>query len=458
MSDNEDDPFALFGDDDENDDEDGEHMDLARSLVQKANQKDPASVADSSTTSNSKAAQGDSTASTIDFSALTLVDLPWKKPLYSGNIRLVSSLDVGGGRGYVATQTLAPGTLVLLEEPIVAWPEGEASSIDLERIQVILMSDKANQAVHFMESFHPTRSIAQDLPSNEPEQVEEMFQFYRDAIKDDDLRLRTILQVAKAKGVTNADGTTLEERDVLRLLVALRYNALETGVYLHIAMLNHADVPNCVKFKPQEGHKYSEVRTTKTVQPGEALTISYVPRFLCHASRRRHLWDQHRFDIGELSPEHDLLSIDLVGGKIPNATAVELMQNIEAAVAALEEQCRDLIEKANIIKTLSDDEAETAKALEQASLELYSSAQSQLANNHHILLLPCMGLHVDACDLVQRYVRLPKTQRARLLTRLVSTGRKLARVQREILGPDHFDLARTHLDVAQAIEGEFCSA
>ena len=245
---------------------------------------------------------------------------------------------------------------------------------------------------------------------------------------------------------------------MLRLLVALRYNALETGVYLHIAMLNHADVPNCVKFKPQEGHKYSEVRTTKTVQPGEALTISYVPRFLCHASRRRHLWDQHRFDIGELSPEHDLLSIDLVGGKIPNATAVELMQNIEAAVAALEEQCRDLIEKANISKTLSDDEAETAKALEQASLELYSSAQSQLANNHHILLLPCMGLHVDACDLVQRYVRLPKTQRARLLTRLVSTGRKLARVQREILGPDHFDLARTHLDVAQAIEGEFCSA
>jgi len=45
---------------------------------------------------------------------------------------------------------------------------------------------------------------------------------------------------------------------------------------------------------------YSEARTTRYVRKGEALTLHYLenPREVSHATRRKILWDQHRFDIG----------------------------------------------------------------------------------------------------------------------------------------------------------------
>ncbi len=48
--------------------------------------------------------------------------LPWplRPPLYLGPMALCDELpDEGGGRGYVATEDLPPGTCVLIEEPIV---------------------------------------------------------------------------------------------------------------------------------------------------------------------------------------------------------------------------------------------------------------------------------------------------------------------------------------------------
>jgi len=45
---------------------------------------------------------------------------------------------------------------------------------------------------------------------------------------------------------------------------------------------------------------YSEARTTRYIRKGEALTLHYLenPREVSHSSRRRLLWNQHRFDIG----------------------------------------------------------------------------------------------------------------------------------------------------------------
>lgn len=474
--DDEEDPFAMFGgsDEDKQDNDDADtNAKRARELLAQANQQQGNSTTAAANTAvpldDVSANQVPSASGTLpavetlaihsDVSLLNPFELPWEKPLYTErSIQLVSSLPVGGGRGYVATQTLPAGTLVLLEEPILAWPEGEAFSVDLERIQVILMSDKANQVVAAMEHFHPTRTLVNNTwgttASDNPSQVEEMIQHCREAIQSDDLRLKTVLQVAAAKGVTNADASAITELDVLRMLVELRYNSLETGIYLHVAMLNHADFPNCVKFRPTQQGKYSEVRTTRTVQAGEALTISYVPRPLCHASRRQHLWDQHRFESGTLREDSPVATWELINGKLPSSAAdVELMQNIETATAELEDQCRGLVMSASN-QPMAEDQAETAKALELAALELYTSASNQLKNENHCLLIPCLTLHLDACDLVQRHVQLPKNQRAMLLARLVSTGRKLIALQKRILGPDHFDLARTHLDVAHGIQGE----
>lgn len=393
-----------------------------------------------------------------DISTISTLNLPWKDPLYTGSIRLVSSLPFGGGRGYVAVQDLPPGTLVLLEQPIIAWPEQEVSSIDLERIQVILMDENAMEVVAAMESFHPTRvlvdeTVGKGVKSTNPSQVEDMIQHYRKVIQEDDLGLRTILQVAVAKGIMNSDGFPLAEIDVVRMLVALRYNSLETGVYLHVAMLNHADSPNCVKFRPTQRNGYSEVRTVRRVRRGESLTISYLSGYKCHASRQQYLWKQHRFDIGVLKEDSPGFPLENVHGKLPSSADVEFMQNIETATAELEDQCRELAQMAKAKKQLSEEESETAKSIEVATQELYTSANERLGNGTHRLMLPCLVLHLDACDLVQRHVHLPKRQRTLVLVRLVTTGRKLAALQ-ALIQPDHFDTAKTYLDIAQAIQGK----
>ena len=469
------DPFAAFGhDDDEDEDslqEADSNIERARELVAQANRQDSSNGTsmDGSAPSTQNAVPVESGAVSMnekkilvdDIDSIKPLQLAWAPPLYTGSIVLCSSLPVGGGRGYVATKDIPPGELVLLERPLLAWPEDESSSVDLEKIQAILHSKDANQVLTVMEDFYPSRAlvneaVGQGTASENTAQVEEMIQKYRETIQNEDLRLKTILKVAAAKGVSNSDGTALSELDVLRMLVALRYNSLETGIYPHVAMLNHADLPNCVKFRPNEDTGYSEVRTTRAVRAGEGLTISYIPRLLCHSSRRKHLWKQHRFDIGDLDQKSNIAHCELVNGAIPNANAEELMLNIETATAELEDQCRELAETPNENRQLTSDEMETAKALELASLELYTSACDQLGNDHHILLLPCLALHLEACDLVQRHVNLSKKQRMLLLKRLIITGRKLIKMQIRTLGPDYFDLAKVYLDVAQAMQGKLC--
>jgi hypothetical protein len=482
--DEEDDPFGVFGEEDDESLEEGNqevqnltysNVERARDLVTQANQRRISLGATPPRSGETTPWQPDSVTDPLlpvssppwralesmvcnvsDFESL---DLPWDKPLYRGPIQLCSSLPFGGGRGYVASQNLPAGSLVLLEEPLVAWSEGEARTVDLERIQTILLHDKAVAMVKAMEYFHPTRAmvnstVGQSVPSDNPAQIEAMLEYYQNSINDDDLKLKTVLKIAAAKSVTNSDGTALSELDVLRLLVALRYNSLETGIYLHVAMFNHQDLPNCVKFRPTDRQSYSEVRTTRRVRAGETLTISYMPRLVSHNSRRKHLWDQHRFQTGELLDSHPLSTLETVGGNLPTSEEAEMIQNIEKATSELESHSRELAETAAMTRGFSEEEAETAKALELAALELCTTAEEILRNDKHITLLSCLALHLDACDLVQRQVALPSNLRSHLLSRLVVTGRKLATLQTQILGSEHFDLARTHLDVAQTVQGK----
>jgi SET domain len=256
-------------------------------------------------------------------------------------------------------------------------------------------------------------------------------------------------------------------------LLAIRYNGLETGIYLYSALLNHSDQPNCVKFLPDDtnnlnsGHCVSEVRTTRTVQQGEALTISYVPRILSHVSRRKHLWEQHRFDIGpdivQGNNTHrddngdnrrkDLRRMELIGNQFPRSALHKwdedsITHRIERTIVELE----SIYHEASLPRSDAHARSEQAKALEQASLELCLEAEAQLQNKNHILLLPCCRLHVDSCDLVQRDASLSHVDRLILLGRMVVSAKRLLGLQTMLLGPDHFDIARTELDLAQAVE------
>jgi hypothetical protein len=301
-----------------------------------------------------------------------------------------------------------------------------------------------------MEDFHPTKQDV-DEGSGDKVQVQDMMQLLRSQHEDDD-RLDAFVQLAKARNLSCRDGSELTARDILRLLLAMRYNGLESGIYRHVAMLNHDCHPNCVKFRPTAG--YSEVRTTRPVPMGESLTISYLSRIVSHATRRRHLWDQHRFDIG-VSSLGEWRFMEVIGTSLPASSIQKWDETsvifcIENATSELEGNCREAEAAVQADDSKENPAWDEIKALEVTSLELYTEAKNRLRSDHHKLLIPCLRLHLDACELVQR--NLTRSQRILLLLRLVSSATWLLYLQKRLLGRDHFDLARTHLEFAQAME------
>lgn len=466
-----DDPFSVFSDDD--DESDGDELkdasvqalasanessssssQIAKSLMEQANarlltNKTP-SADSNSTYMNEKPEQAEA----VDLSHLQRLDLHWPPPTYLGPMILVSALAVGGGRGYVASRTLEPGTLVLVEEPVMKWPtEQLGQKLDLVSVKHLLEQPEAKSIVHDMEAFHPTKENvdhhAED--AEHVEQIHKMMQTLQSEYEQDEV-LR-LVQLAEEKDITSRDGSLLLSYDILRLFLALRYNGLESGVYRHVAMLNHDCHPNCAKLLPEGNQSYSEVRTTRRVPAGESLTISYVPRIMSHASRRKYLWEQHRFDIGA-QLKGSALKMELVGNDLPQShiqkwEAESVSHRIENATAELEKMIGDIqddIEGGGA----AEDTWETLKALEQTALELYTESTEQLKNSGHLLLIPILVVHSESCDQLHKAPLAPSIQLG-ILSRQVSSLHLLIRLQIANLGPDHFDLARTNLDLANVI-------
>jgi hypothetical protein len=70
----------------------------------------------------------------------------------------VEELPVGGGRGYIATETLPSGPLVLVKEPMMTWPEEQlGKQLSLLSVKHLLEHDDAMNLVLKFEEFHPTK-------------------------------------------------------------------------------------------------------------------------------------------------------------------------------------------------------------------------------------------------------------------------------------------------------------
>jgi hypothetical protein len=384
-----------------------------------------------------------------DESIVEIHDVKWTAPEYLGPISLVESgAHIGGGRMLIASRDLLPGTLLLLERPLATWST-EDNNVNVDFVRMVLGScADVSKLLHDGEDLHPKKSVldAVDRPktASDTDQVKLMMQVLESQYEHEK-DVADLLNDLAAQNIANADGSPFTRSDLLRFMLVLRYNALETGLYLYTAMLNHSDRPNCVKFK---GGEQSEVRATRSIRHGEMLTISYVPTILSHASRRWHLWQQHRFDIGTNLPD-DLRPLELVAGSLPpssvdkNAVGDTVTQRIETTVQELSSHIAEL-EMAREVNL------NVAMALELSSLELCRVADEQLQNQNHLLLLPCLKLHVDACALVQK-TSIHASVRVKLLERLVDSAMRLLALQKLYHGPDHFDVARTDLDLAQGI-------
>jgi hypothetical protein len=464
MSDEED-PFDAFGDSSDDDEEDvqmeeNEATRIARFLVEQANEKliiasATASGENDKQNSTSKA-DPSSAEEHVDLSHLQPLRSPWLDPLYLGPMILVSSLPVGGGRGYVASRQLEPGTLVLVEEPIMTWPPKQlGQALDMSSVQNLLEHPNASAIVKDMEDFHPSKADVDGDASDDDgyvNQISKMMQSFGSKYPEE--LLVEMVRLAGLHGIQNRDSTPFNSTDIIRLLIALRYNGLESGLYRNVAMLNHSCRPNCAKLLPSGEHSYSEVRTTRPVAAGESLTISYLPRVVSHASRRKHLWEQHRFDIGA-HLAGDELKMELVGGSLPPSAIARwdddaITHRIEQATEETEALHRDSASEIND-GSASPYVWEMAKALEVSSLELYTGSLEHLKNDRHVILIPSLSLHLEACTLVQRAPSLPVFVHLGILCRIIASSMRLLELQGAFLGPDHFDLGRTNLDLAQVI-------
>ena len=179
------------------------------------------------------------------------------------------------------------------------------------------------------------------------------------------------------------------------------------------------------------------------------MTISYLdPRELSHATRRHHLWEQHRFDIGDGDTDGLLREMDLVGGKIPKSSKHHRREDaalhLEMALEELEGHM------AEIKSSIHDGEA--AKAMEMGSLELVASATDQLENESHVLLIRVRRLHLDAAEAVTRLRTddLTPAQINGVMCRFVETALKL------LERCDHAAIA-AYIEHRLMLHGRLCS-
>lgn len=153
--------------------------------------------------------------------------------------------------------------------------------------------------------------------------------------------------------------------------------------------------------------------------------------------------------------------MELVNGQFPPSSvdhtdAESPTQRIETTLQELEKMYTEYSAVVEANDLVTSDVWEIIKALEQSILELFGESKRQLMNEKHLLLIPCLSLHLETCDLVQRAPDLSVNVQLRILSRQVISAQTLIPLQRVFHGPDHFDLGRTHLDFANAV-GELLS-
>ena len=502
------DPFACFGDDDsDSSDGDGGNVQAGRHLAAAFNAKKtttsspPPPGARTRDVASLRASRG--LRASREDQARRAASLPWPRrpPLYLGPVELRSRLAEGGHRGYVAARDLPPGTCVLVEAPLVpGWSDAQTGRrLGWQSVRHLLERSEARSTVRCLEELHPRREHVGSVFKTERSQI---MALDRTQIVDmmngmaDHDQAKALAKYANENEITNSDNTRVDERDIKRLLLALRYNGFESGLYLHFAMFNHSEDPNCIKFRPAEdggggtARQYSEARTTRHVRKGDALTISYLenPREVCHATRRKVLWDQHRFDIGheegyrrfldssvettghlfnDNERSHHIFVSELVRGVFPPSLRegpIKERDNDEApATTNIENSLDDLedmwVELKSVLsnESANDDKAahfDRAAELELTVGELITASQSSLQNPHHILLSRCHRLHLDAIELLLTTCssQLTEKQSADLVLRGLPSIRALLQSQRRRLGGDHPDVARTHQDYSNALQ------
>ncbi len=201
----------------------------------------------------------------------------------------------GGGRGFVATRDLAPGTLVLVEEPVADMPPPDVSSLYCQEERCLLSifngtDARRDRALQNIAHLHPKK-----LGDVDPTHLQNLRDKYLSVIR----RVRAHPSCISLEGSAELSWVATDN-GILRLLCCLNFNGFESGVYLHLAIINHSCRPNCIKLAhPADAcskRTFSQIRTTVNVLAGTEITICYlIPRLQPLIDRRLALQRQFQF-------------------------------------------------------------------------------------------------------------------------------------------------------------------
>eukprot|EP00854_Cymbomonas_tetramitiformis_P008363 gene8363-9941_t len=274
----------------------------------------------------------------------------------------------GGGRGVFAKQDIRA------EHPAITVPDdrGEAESLHGAMTRQVIQSEHRVKLLASMAVLHPT--ALKSLPQAQ-------------------LTLAREQHAHELKSL--ADKQTLEprlnEEEVLLVYLKMQMNAFYSGLYLNMAMINHACRPNCIKFSPKSistgverqgadcaAVAYSEARAVDDISAGEEITWSYLhPPEQSHLSRQRLFQEQHYCDLGPSPFPEEMEAIP------PNGSSEK-----EAVVWIMDlERSLDDMDARLAAGALSSTEAlEEAQQMKARALERLSEGHIVLCRINHALI------------------------------------------------------------------------
>eukprot|EP01128_Nolandella_sp_AFSM9_P002728 TRINITY_DN13107_c0_g1_i1.p1 TRINITY_DN13107_c0_g1~~TRINITY_DN13107_c0_g1_i1.p1 ORF type:complete len:396 (+),score=80.08 TRINITY_DN13107_c0_g1_i1:119-1306(+) len=336
---------------------------------------------------------------------------PDRPPPHVGPILFVEGMvHRGGGRGVIAMQDIAPGTLLVAERPYLAWPTGTGEeTLDVAMVTKILRHKRSNKLLKDLTNVHPV-SVA-DIP---------------------DAALKTFEEKMGAEVDALAAKFNRERSVVLRLFMVLQMSAHGSGLYLYLSLFNHNDRPNSIKFTPTRKNPISEIRATQFIVKGEEVTVSYLePREQTTRTRRLHLENQFAFD-----PNLDPTSkADALLERFQSTREEDAATN-EAYVTSFEQALVDI------------SQSSSPPTLTQL-LSLRKEAIAVL-DMRHLLLLRLHKLIMEAvAPLVMGEG--PESALATNLIIFISTAFEIYKTQLLWLTKDHIDFATTYNDLAMGL-------
>ena len=271
--------------------------------------------------------------------SLLFVDFP---PYFAGPIELARVEEFGGSRGFVALRDVNPGELLLAETPLLAWSDDEPRTA-LSILQPLLRRPDLKIALCALKHLHP--QTTDDVGGH----LAHLSEVYAITVSE----LIPLWHVAVEQGRAPRRSEHDIQWELLRLCIAVQWNAYNMGLFLHASIFNHGCTSrvNCDKrdAPSPDGTVLSEVRATRKILRGEQCFISYVhPLELSRTAVAERL---RQFDFGcdctydELFYATPKIVSDFAGGKSPNLTTSGDI-DIDAMTRVLEKEAQAQLRRA----------------------------------------------------------------------------------------------------------------